>query len=410
MIDQTMEPVRRRRRKALTDKMVAALPKKAQRYTYADPEQRGHYVRVMPSGANVYAAVARDPYSKQIWATIGGADVLSIQQARERARIAIGRIKAGLPAFEPPPVRIDSVEAVAGNWLERHVEKNQLRTAAEIRRLVQTHILPAWADRSFADIRRTDIANLLDRIEDRHGAWTADAVLTVLRQIASWFATRNDNYVPPFVKNMKRVPAHARKRSRILSDDELRQIWRMAEDSGTFGALIRILLLTAQRRDKTTSMKWRDVSDDGVWTIPTQPREKGNAGVLRLPPQAMAIIKAQPRFTSNEYVFAASRGNGPVQGFTQLKTAFDRRSGVTGYSLHDLRRSSRTLLTRAQVPTEVAEAVLGHRLTGVLAVYSVHDYADEMGLALRKLAQLIETIVAGPSNNVVVMSERAAQP
>lgn len=403
------EIVRRQRRKTLTDKMVAALPKRAQRYTHADPELRGHYVRVMPSGANVYAAVARDPYSKQIWATIGSADVLSIEQAREKARITIGRIKAGLPAFEPPPVRTDSVEDVAGNWLERHVEKNQLRTAAEIRRLVQIHILPAWADRPFADIRRTDIANLLDGIEDRHGAWTADAVLTVLRQIASWFATRNDDYVPPFVKRMKRVPAHARKRSRTLSDDELCQIWRMAVDSGTFGALIRILLLTAQRRDKVSSMQWRDVSDDGVWTIPTQPREKGNPGVLRLPPQAMAIIKAQPHFTSNEHVFAASRGNGPVQGFTQLKTAFDRRSGITGYSLHDCRRTSRSLMSRAQVPTEIAERVLGHARPGVAGTYDRHGYVDEMGHALERLAALIETIVNPPSGEKVVPMHKQAR-
>ena len=205
---------RRQRRKTLTDRMVVALPKKATRYICADPDLRGHYVRIMPTGANVYAAVARDPYGKQIWATLGSADVLTIEEARELARTAIRRIKEGKPAFEPPPVKPDSVEDVARNWIERHVEKNKLRTAVEIKRIIETHILPAWANRPFADIRRGDIAKLLDHVEDRHGAWTADAVLTVLRQIASWFATRHDDYVPPFVKNMSafrrtRVNAHA---------------------------------------------------------------------------------------------------------------------------------------------------------------------------------------------------------
>ena len=83
------DPVRRRRRRErLTHLMVAALPKREKRYTVLDPEQHGHYIRVMPKGPNVYVAVARDTYGKQVWATLGNADVLKIEEARERARAA----------------------------------------------------------------------------------------------------------------------------------------------------------------------------------------------------------------------------------------------------------------------------------------------------------------------------------
>ena len=90
---EQIEPQRRRRRQLLTDKQVRGLQKKKLRYSYSDPEMRGHYVRVMPDGPNVFCVVTRDPYGKQIWHTIGNADELKIEESREAARLAIGRIK-----------------------------------------------------------------------------------------------------------------------------------------------------------------------------------------------------------------------------------------------------------------------------------------------------------------------------
>ena len=73
-------------------------------------------------------------------------------------------------------------------------------------------------------------------------------------------------------------------------------MWQAASENGTFGAFLRVLLLTAQRRDKVASMKWTDVSVDGVWNIPAEAREKGTANELPLPEVALDIIKAQPRY------------------------------------------------------------------------------------------------------------------
>jgi len=125
------------RRRGLTDKMLAAKKRKAKRYIEADPELRGHYVRIPPSGPIVFASVARNPYGKQIWTTIGTSSELNIAQARERARETIRRIKAGLPAIEPVKARPESVAMVMENWLARHVQKNKLRNAAEIQRIAR---------------------------------------------------------------------------------------------------------------------------------------------------------------------------------------------------------------------------------------------------------------------------------
>ena len=98
----------------------------------------------------------------------------------------------------------------------------------------------------------------------------------------------------------------------------------------------------------------------------------------------------------------AGRGAGHIRGFTVLKQVFDKKSGVSGYTLHDLRRTARSLMSRAGVQSEHAERVLGHRLAGVEGVYNVHAYAEEKAHALAKLAKLIETIVYPPKGSVVV--------
>jgi integrase len=399
--------MRRQRRKTLTDRMVAALPRRAKRYTLSDPEQRGLYIRVMPSGPNVYAAVARDPYGKQIWATIGSADVLTISEARDRARAAVRRIKEGKPAFEPPPVAPESFRAVAEEWLKRHVAAKRLRSRAEIERVLLKSIYPFWARRSFAGLRRSDVAALLDKVEDESGRSAADHVLAIIRGIANWYATRHDDYASPFVRGMRRNDPETRTRDRILDDDELRRVWRAAESAGSFGAMVRTLLLTAQRRGAVVRMKWSDISPDGVWEIATEDREKGNAGALKLPEAALALIKAQPKFSRNEYVFAAAHGDGPLSGFAKRKRAFDKVCGVTDWALHDCRRTARSLMSRAGVPDEHAEHTLGHRLQGVKKVYNRYDFFREKGDSLAKLAALIDLIVNPPSGNLVPLHEAA---
>ena len=208
-------------RKTLTDKGILALKPRSKGYAFPDPEVRGHYVRVRKTGAKTFAAVTRDPNGKQIWVTIGAADKLSIDDARKKARKAIERVRAGLPAFEVPPTR-HTFENVADQWLKRHVQAKGLRSETEVTRLLRAHVVPRWKGRDILDIRRSDVAGLLDRVEDNHGARQADYVLAIVRGIMNWFATRHDNFVPPIVKGMRRTNPKERARARILNDDEIK--------------------------------------------------------------------------------------------------------------------------------------------------------------------------------------------
>jgi integrase len=394
-------------RKTLTDKGVAALKPRPARYALPDPELRGHYVRVQPSGSKSYVAVTVNPHGKQIWATLGSCDVITIEEAREQAREAIKRVRAGLPAIKAPPTKPATFEDIAEQWLKRHVRAKGLRSEGEVTRLLKVHVFSAWKGRALLGIRRSDVAALLDGVEDDHGARQADYVLAIVRGITNWFATRHDDYVPPIVRGMRRTSPKERARSRILNDLELREIWRIAETNGTFGAFVRLLLLTAQRRRKVAAMRWDEVQIDGTWKIPSAQREKGTGGDLRLPHLALDIIRAQPRFGHNAFVLAG-RGNGHIGGWSKQKAAFDAKlAGVAPYVLHDLRRTARSLMPRAGVRPEIAERVLGHAMEGVEGVYDRHAYADEKADALRRLAALIAEIAGAPAGKKALRLRRA---
>jgi integrase len=163
------------------------------------------------------------------------------------------------------------------------VEASGLRSQGEIVRCLTKYVYPAWQHRPFREIGRADVANLLDLVEDQHGARQADIVLAYVRKMMNWYATRTDDYISPVVRGMQRRNGGEHKRKRFLNDDELRALWKAADDMGTFGALVRVLLTTGQRLGKVAEMRWQDIADDGEWRIPSEAREKTNAGTLKLP-------------------------------------------------------------------------------------------------------------------------------
>ncbi len=113
-----------------------------------------------------------------------------------------------------------------------------------------------------------------------------------------------------------------------------------------------------------------------------------------------------PRFLAlnlglNPYVLAG-RSDGHFKGFSPCKRAFDKKVGdLPRWTLHDLRRTSRSLMSRAGVRPDIAERVMGHAITGVASVYDRHSYRDEKAAALRRLAGQIETILHRPAENVM---------
>jgi integrase len=374
------------RRKGLTDAAIASLAPSTK--PYPDPELPGHYIRVRPTGVKTYVAVARAKSGKQVWHTIGASTLYSVAEAREKAREAIKAIKEGKDRAGP-----ETFEAVAEAWFKRHVQAKGLISAHTFRDYLDRLIIPAWRGREFTSIRRNDVAKLLDEIEDKNSPVVADFVLATVRMICNWYATRHEDYASPIVKGMRRSNPKARARSRILNDDEIREVWRVAEANGTFGAFLRVALLTAQRREKVASMRWSDISEAGEWNIPRAEREKGTPPSLMLPKAALNIINAQPQLESNEYVFAGI-GDSYISGITKRKSLFDTKlNSVAPFTIHDLRRTAKSLMSRAGVLPHVSERVLGHVINGVEGIYDRHAYRDEKQHALAALAGLIGSIL-----------------
>src|SRR5262245_9037289 len=386
----------------MTDKGVRKLKRRRERYAKPDPELRGHWIRVQPSGTKSFWTVARDPKQKQVWSYVGPCDAMTIEEARAKARGMLTRVRAGLPAIEAKGETFDTVIA---DWRKRYVESRKLRTGDKMLSLIDRHVTTELRSRVFTEIHREDVTALLDKIQDENGAPVADKVLTVIGSIMSWYAVRHRDYVPPLVKGMRRTDPKKKERDRALDDDELRAVWKAAEANGTYGALIRMLLLTMQRHDKVLTMKWEDVDADDVWTIPTAEREKGNVGKVRLPAAARAILDGLPRFDGNPYVFAG-RGQRHMSASGLFKAKFDAKlpSDMPDWRLHDLRRTARSLKSRAKVSSKDAERVMGHALEGVEGTYDRYAYADEKAEALQRLADLIDGIVH-PRENIVPMTK-----
>jgi len=385
-------------RKTLTDKGVAALKLRSKLYAHPDPQLPGHYIRVSATGRKSYVAVARDPNGKQVWITIGSAAHVAIDDARNKAREVIARIRAGEARAGPK-----SFQTVADEWLKRHVEQRGLLSRYEIRRLLTKHVLPAWSGRDFESIRRGDVTELLNRVEDKSGRRTADSVLSVINRIFKEYALGHEGYASPIVTEMRRYRPKEHARSRILSDDEIRAVWPALPVGDSYGDIVKLLLLTGQRREKVWGMRWDDISIDGTWSVPNGTREKGAGGELVLPEMAADIIRNRPRFESNPYVFAG-RGAGRFTSIheprNKLKAKLATLGVATDWTLHDLRRTARSLMSRAGVRPDIAERVLGHVQQGVLGIYDRHSYREEKAHALKALAGLIENILAPNEDKV----------
>jgi integrase len=399
-------------RKNLTEEGVAKLkpPKDRQFVNYHDGIVPGLVLRVSSKGRKTWVA---QYYAKSVDAdgnrttiptskALGLYPILKVKEARDAARVFLAD-----PLKAKAQADTGTFRDVAENFIKRHVEASGLRSRHDIVRLLHTRIYPHWQHRPFREIRRGDVADLLDKIEDNNGARQADVCLAIIRKMMNWYAARNDDYSSPIVRGMHRYNGE-RKRKRILSDDEIRALWTacdLKDDAGvplfgTFGALLKTLLLTGQRREKVITMKWADIVD-GAWRIPYAPREKTNAGTLRLPPAVLDIVNAQAHLAHNPYVFTG-RGSGPFRAFAQ-KIPLDKKLGdMPHWRLHDLRRTARSLLSRAGVRPDIAERVLGHVQPVIVETYDQHQYDAEKADALNRLAALIATILNPPKGKNVV--------
>jgi integrase len=391
----------------LTKRALDALVPSDRDRVVFDPELPGYGVKITPSGRKVFLVQYRFPPGRAGRIrryTIGAyGEGLTPDQARTIAVQVKGKIAAGAdPVTERETIlaaaqreadekrrkHANSVAAIAAAFLARHA-KPRLRSWREYERTLELHVLPAWGARQIVDIKRSDVTTLLDDIQERKSAALADHVLAVIRKMFNWHSARDESFHSPLVRGMARTSLTARARDRILNDGEIKALWETLEQTPyPFGPFVQLLLLTAQRRDEVAQMHWSEIEGD-LWIIPKEKYKSGRANVVPLSEAARRILSSNP--STSEYVFTTT-GRTPISGFSKAKQAIDQASGVTNWRLHDLRRTARSLMSRAGIGRDIAERVLGHAIPGVAGVYDRHDYVREKRSALSSLAAEIERV------------------
>jgi integrase len=228
----------------------------------------------------------------------------------------------------------------------------------------------------------------------------ANRAHSIARKLFGWAVEQEIIEVSPLVG--LKVPAEESTRDRILTDQELRVVWRAAGQMGVYGSLVQLLILTGQRRGEIAGLTWSEVDlDKRLISLPRERVKNDHAHEIPLSPQAVDLIEALPR-KSERYVLSL-RG-GPIGGFGKLKARLDKACGVTDWVLHDLRRTAASGMARLGVALPVIEKILNHvsgSFAGVVGIYQRHDFAGEKRAALEKWADHVSTIVTGKAAKVV---------
>jgi integrase len=367
------------------------------------------YYAIQPSNRRSFSIRYRFPKQGGRTRQLGLEPGISLSAARIEAADAAYKLERGIdPADEKRKARQaqrlavqDTVAAVIQEYLRR--EAGQLRTGDWRRRRLEALVVPVLGDRPIGEVRRTEIVRLFDQIEDAHGKATSDNVLATLRRVFHWHASRSDDFHSPIIRGMARMKAKDRVRTRILSDQELHAIVTTAEaDGGPFALMVLFLLYSTARRNEANGLRWSEING-AVWTLPAS-RNKTKVPLVRpLGIAARDILAKLPHIPGCDLAFTVD-GVHPLGGTSRRKKAFDSKCGVTNWRLHDLRRTSRSLMSRAGVLTDHAERCLGHALGGVRAVYDQHSYLEQMDHAYAALAGLIDRI-AHPAANVVPIAK-----
>jgi integrase len=353
--------------------------------------------------------------------TIGAVGKITPEQARTQAQGFVGAVAQGRdPASERRKAEgasKNTLRSIVENYLTR--EGAQLRTVDDRRVAFERLVFPKLGARQVDSIRRSEIVDLLDQIEDENGPRMADLTLAYLRRALNWHAARVDDFRSPIVRGMGR--GATTKRDRVLNDDELWAFWRAAEGwQHPFSRLLQFILLSATRREEAAGMRWEELKGT-TWTIPAERYKTKIDFELPLSGAAMDIIAKVPRLGLADLVFTTVGETG-IGGRSKFKAQFDgrmlaelRRAAaergddpvvLERWTIHDLRRTARSLMTQAGVPPDHAERALGHVIGGVRGVYDRHGYRDEKRHAFEALAQQIERIV-NPQLNVIPLRRGA---
>ena len=302
---------------------------------------------VQPSGVRSFAVRYR--YAGKSRKLTLQAGIPSRPRARRRLMRSISSNKVTIPVWLGRHARQaqrlaaqDTFKAVAEEYQRR--EGSRLRSAEWRQGVLERLVYPTLGDRPISLIKRSEIIRLLDKITEgtplgvTGGPFIADRALAIIRRIMNWHATRSDDFSSPIVRGMARAEEAAR--TRTLTDAELRAVWEAADaGKGPFDRLVQFLLLTAARRTEAAAMTWSEI-DGTDWALPAV-RNKTKVDLVRpLSVAAQDVLARVPRLVGCDFVFSTD-GRSAINGFSHFKRRFDAQCGVTGWTLHDLRRTAR---------------------------------------------------------------------
>ena len=354
--------------------------------------------------------VGRGRLAKRRRVVLGEYPVMTPEQAREQAVVHIGAGWKGCDPIAENRARQaaqarqrDTFNGLAEAFYAARRSHLKGRSADQYQSIWRRLILPDLGPKAISEVRRRDIAELMDRAEVSVGSSAADRIHEQLVIFFRWYAERDDDFASPLIRTMKRHRKGTG--ARPMTDDELRQFWQACLHAGVAGAAGRLCLLSAARRNETTAAVWPEISETGVWTIPSARYKTNKDHVVPLSDAAQAVVAELAR--TSPYLFGTTE-NAP-DPWSLWKAIVDAGApDGEGLSWHSLRKTARTLMSRAGVRADHAERALGHVQGAVERAYDKHSYLPEKRAAFDILAVEVERVVDGRQVSNVVPLVRSA--
>lgn len=384
----------------LTDRFLRSVKPGSQRQEIADTDTKGLYLVVQPSGTTSWAFRYRRG-GKPTKLTIGNYPAISLADARKAVRShralldqhqdprAIQRAEKARVGKEERPGN-DSVSAWFDRYLADFKRRTRSRSYPEVKRRGDA-IKAAIGRKHIALVTSSEIKIMMNEI-GADKPIHANRTFETCRAFYNWLIDEQAISNNPCT-GLKKFEEQSRER--VLDWDEFVIVWRSVEKLGyPFGHAIRMMMLTGQRRDEVSGMRWKEINGRGEWTIPGERTKNANKHVLPLPDAAFTIINSIPRI--GEHVFTTT-GRTAISGWSKVKARLDEDCPLSEpWRLHDLRRTFATGLAEIGVAQQVTEALLNHvsgEKGGLAGIYNRYEYRAEMHTAMRAWSRFIDVII-----------------
>jgi integrase len=324
----------------------------------------------------------------QIVKSIGRHGALTPDTARAKARQLLGLVAGGTDPYARPLG--ETFATSIDRYLERKRSSLKPNSFREAERYLRNHSAPLHRFR-LDEIDRRKVAALLGQIETSAGPIARNRMRSALSAFYAWAIQEGLVETNPVQKTGKADEGGSRER--VLTPEELRKLWHSLGDD-RFDHIIRLLLLSGQRRNEIGKLKWSEVDlRRATITFPPDRTKNGRQHDLPLSLQALAILERQPRRNTTDFIF----GERGFNDWTVPKVKLDRHLRIAPWRLHDLRRTCANGMAELGVQPHIIEAVLNHvsgHKAGVAGIYNRAKYADEMRSALQKWADHVDKITA----------------